>query len=329
MLKPNLPGIDDEEGERVPQGLPPVTDAHVHIFPENIFSAIWAWFDENAWPIRYRLSSSDLIAFLLSHGVSHVVALQYAHKPGIARMLNQHMAETCRKFPGRVTGMAAVLPGEENAGEILREAFAQGLMGMKLHAHVQCFDMNTREMDVLYDVCETEQKPIVMHVGREPKSVAYRCDPYEICSAEKLESVLRNFPRLRICVPHLGFDETGAYRNLIEKYDTLWLDTTMMLADYFPVREPVELNTYRADRVMYGSDFPNIPYAWDRELKRLRNCGLPQEMLGRVIEKSAAAFFRLGSIKKDELVKSRPGRNSREGGSPEGYGKTGFPPPRE
>jgi predicted TIM-barrel fold metal-dependent hydrolase len=300
MLSPNSPGIDDVEGAKVPEGLPLAVDAHVHIFPSNIFSAIWAWFDENAWPIRYRLSSSDVLAYLLSHGESHVIALQYAHKPGISRMLNQHMVESCRDFPGKVTGMAAVFPGEENAEGILKEAFGHGLMGVKLHAHVQCFDMNAKEMDVIYDVCESEQKPMVMHVGREPKSVAYRCDPYEICSAEKLEHVIKNFPKLRICVPHLGFDEIGVYRNLIEKYDTLWLDTTMMLADYFPIHEPVELITYRADRVMYGSDFPNIPYAWDRELKWLRNSGLPQEKLEWILGKSAADFFRLRPIEKSD-----------------------------
>jgi predicted TIM-barrel fold metal-dependent hydrolase len=230
--------------------------------------------------------------------VSRVVALQYAHRPGISRMLNQHMVESCGEFPGRVTGMAAVFPGEEKAGEILKEAFTQGLMGVKLHAHVQCFDMNAEEMDVLYDVCEREQKPMVMHVGREPKSVAYRCDPYEICSAEKLENVLRTFPKLRICVPHLGFDEIFTYKKLIEKYDNLWLDTTMILADYFPLEDAIELKSYRVDRIMYGSDFPNIPYAWDRELKWLRTAGLPRENLEWILAKSAADLFRLGSVKK-------------------------------
>jgi predicted TIM-barrel fold metal-dependent hydrolase len=291
MLKPNLPGIDDVEGERVPEGLPLVVDAHVHIFPGNVFSSIWTWFDENAWRIRYRLSSSAVLAYLLSRGVNHVVALQYAHKPGISRMLNRHMVETCREFPGSVTGMAAVFPGEENAEEILKEAFGDGLMGVKLHAHVQCFDMNAREMDVIYGLCESEHKPMVMHVGREPKSGAYRCDPYEICSAEKLENVLKNFPKLKICVPHLGFDEMVVYRKLIAKYDTLWLDTTMMLADYFPVKGPVELNRYRVDRIMYGSDFPNLPYAWDRELKWLKGSGLPQENLEWILGKSATDFF--------------------------------------
>jgi hypothetical protein len=298
MLKPNLPSIDDVERESVPEGLPVTVDAHVHIFPGSVFSAIWAWFDDNAWPIRYRLSSSAVLEHLLSRGVSHVIALQYAHKPGISRILNQHMVETCREFPGRVTGMAAVFPGEEDAEKVVKEAFGNGLMGVKLHAHVQCFDMNAQEMDVLYDVCQSEQKPMVMHVGREPKSVAYRCDPYEICSAEKLENVLRHFPRLKICVPHLGFDEIGIYRDLIEKYDNLWLDTTMMLADYFPIREAVELNSYRVDRIMYGSDFPNIPYAWDRELKWLKNSGLPQVKLEWILGKSAADFFGLGSADK-------------------------------
>jgi predicted TIM-barrel fold metal-dependent hydrolase len=298
MLSPNSPGIDDVEGQRVPEGLPLTVDAHVHIFPGNVFSAIWAWFDENAWPIRYRLSSSAVLAHLLSRGVSHVVALQYAHKPGISRMLNRYMAETCREFPGRVTGMAAVFPGEEDAGDILKQAFGDGLMGVKLHAHVQCFDMNAQEMDAIYDLCEAEQKPMVMHVGREPKSGAYRCDPYEICSAEKLEKVLQNFPKLKICVPHLGFDETAVYRRLIEKYDTLWLDTTMMLAGYFPIEETIDLTSYRVDRIMYGSDFPNIPYAWDRELKGLRNSGLPQENLEWILKKSAAEFFTLRSVER-------------------------------
>lgn len=291
MLRPKLPAIDDEEGERVPEGLPPIVDAHVHIFPGNIFSAIWAWFDENAWPIRYRMSTSEALGYLLGRGIRRVVALQYAHKPGISSVLNRYMAKKCEEFPGRVTGMAAVFPGEPDGEVILKEAFDHGLKGVKLHAHVQCFDMNGPEMDILYDLCQSRQKPMVMHVGREPKSTAYRCDPYQICSAAKLERVLQAFPKLRICVPHLGIDETAAYRRLVEKYDNLWLDTTMVLSGYFPLKEAVDLENFRADRVMYGSDFPNIPYAWDRELKWLRNSGMPPEDLEWILGKSVAGFF--------------------------------------
>jgi hypothetical protein len=293
MLNSNLKSLNDPEGKSIPEGLPPVVDAHVHIFPDNIFSAIRTWFDENAWDIRYRLTTSEVLGYLLSRGVSRVFALQYAHKPGISRKLNQYMVEKCREFPKKVSGLATVFPGEEDSGQILKEAFDSGLMGVKLHAHVQCFDLDSEEMGVICDLCEAERKPMVMHVGREPKSTAYHCDPYQICSAEKLERVLKNFPGLKICVPHLGFDEISAYRKLIDKYDTLWLDTTMMMADYFPLKGPIELDLFRKDRIMYGSDFPNIPYAWDRELKALKSLGLPPETLEWILKKSAADFFSL------------------------------------
>ena len=293
MLRPNLPSINDSEGATVPDTFPFVVDAHVHIFPHDIFSSIWQWFDDNAWPVRYRFSTSNVLDYLLSRGVGHIIALQYAHKPGISRKLNTYMVKKCREFPGKITGMATVFPGEKDAEKILREAFDSGLEGVKLHAHVQCFDMNACEMEVIYDLCKSEKKPMIMHVGREPKSKAYRCDPHKLCSAEKLELVLKKHPGLKICVPHFGFDEISAYSKLIETYDNLWLDTTMVLTDYFQIDKAIALDRLRLDRIMYGSDFPNIPYAWDRELKWLSASGLSPTDLEWILEKSARNFFNL------------------------------------
>lgn len=112
-----------------------------------------------------------------------------------------------------------------------------------------------------------------------------------LCSVEKLEDVLKAFPGLKICVPHLGFDETASYRKLTEKKDTLWLDTTMVVTDYFQHEDPIDLNRYRPDRVMYGSDFPNIPYAWDRELKALAKCDISLDALEQLSGKNAAELF--------------------------------------
>jgi predicted TIM-barrel fold metal-dependent hydrolase len=295
MLKQNMPSINDQEGSKVPAGLPPLVDAHVHIFPGSIFFAIWKWFDENAWHIRYQMSSSQIFEFLLSRGIKHIIALQYAHKPGIARQLNKYMSEKCREYDNRVTGLATVFPGENNAERLLQEAFDSGLGGLKLHAHVQCFDMNSDHMYRLYDCCRINKKPVVMHVGREPKSTAYSCDPYQLCSAERLEHILKDFPDLKICVPHMGFDEISAYRKMIEKYDNLWMDTTMVITDYFPIEEKIALGHYRSDRIMYGSDFPNIPYAWDRELKELKTADISRDALERISYKNAADFFSIKS----------------------------------
>jgi predicted TIM-barrel fold metal-dependent hydrolase len=148
-------------------------------------------------------------------------------------------------------------------------------------------------MDPLYECCQLNHKPIVIHAGREPKSTAYRCDPYQLCGAKKVERIINDFPDLKICVPHLGFDEISAYRKLVEKYDNLWLDTTMAIAGYFPAEEKISLGGYRPDRIMYGSDFPNIPYEWDRELKILAAASISEGFLERIAYKSAADFFDL------------------------------------
>ncbi len=296
VLQSPLPAIDDAEGDCVPDGFGPVVDAHVHLFPDPMFGAIWEWFSQYGWPVRYRMPVMELLDFLFRRGIDHAVGLIYAHKPGVARDLNRFMAQTCQGYPGRLTGLGTVFPGEADAAAIICEAFEMGLAGIKLHAHVQCFDMNGPEMDVVYNACAAADRPLVMHVGKEPKSPAYPCDPYALCGAENLEPVLKQYPTLKICVPHLGGDEFAAYGRLIKNYDNLWLDTAMVITDYLPMKNRLPLGDMRIDRIMYGSDFPNIPYAWDRELKALENEGLSAEQLRQVLSENAAALFGIERI---------------------------------
>lgn len=263
-----LAALEDPEGDRVPSSAPAVVDGHVHLFPDRLFDAIWRWFDDHGWPVRYRLHARAVVRFLLDRGLDHLVALHYAHKPGMARSLNAFMAALCAEEP-RVTGLATVMPGEPDAETILSEAFAAGLRGVKLHCHVQCFAPDDPRIAPIYEACAQAGLPLVMHAGREPASPAYRCDPHALCAVERVEAVLRQWPTLKLCVPHLGADELAGYARLLERYDTLWLDTTMAVAGYFDAQDPMWMLDVRPDRVLYGTDFPNIPYAWDRELLRL------------------------------------------------------------
>jgi len=287
-----LSALHDEEGDKVAEGSPPVVDAHVHVFPDALFKAVRLWFDNFGWPVRYRLAAPQILDFLLSRGIRHVVALQYSHKPGIARKLNSFMAELCKSRP-HVTGTATIFPGEPDARIILEDAFQSGLKGVKLHAHVQFFDLDSPAMHEIYRVCSDHDQPLVMHVGREPKNpeFPYPVDPYVICVPEKVERVVNFYADLRICVPHLGADNYREYTRMIEQYDNLWLDTTMVFADYLPGNHPPSLASLRADRVMFGTDFPNIPYAWDRELKRIGSVELLAEVQERILCRNAAEFY--------------------------------------
>ena len=67
----------------------------------------------------------------------------------------------------------------------------------------------------------------------------------------------------------------------------------MMLSGFFGGDYLELLERSRPDRVMYGSDFPNLPYAWDRELRAVAASDLSDERIELLTDKVASEFFEL------------------------------------
>lgn len=271
-----LPGptLADPEGEAVPEGLQ-VFDAHVHLFPERVSLALWDWFEAHAWRIRYRLRAEEAVDFLRRRGLWRVTALLYAHRPGLAAALNRFAAELGRVHP-EVVPLGTVMPGEPDAVQVVREALGPlGLRGLKLHCHVQRMGADDPRLWPVYAEAEAAGRPVVIHAGREPSSPAYGVDTRALCGVSQVERVLAAFPRLRLVVPHLGADEFEPYAALLDQHENLWLDTTMAVSGYFSAVFGVDetpalrVAARHPRRLLYGSDFPNLPYAWDRELSVL------------------------------------------------------------
>ena len=91
---------------------------------------------------------------------------------------------------------------------------------------------------------------------------------------DKLEGVLRRHPDLTIVVAHLGAPEYAEFLTLAERYPRVHLDTTMVFTDFFEkvAAFPSDLLPRLVDlpdRVVLGSDFPNIPYAYAHQLEAL------------------------------------------------------------
>lgn len=287
-----LEAMGDEEQRALPSALPPVIDAHVHLFPDRVLAALWSWFERYAWPIRYKLSAPDTASFLFARGVSRIVALHYGHKPGMSRALNTFVAELAKADP-RIVPLGTVLPGEPDALAVIDEIAQLGFAGIKLHCHVQGFAVDAEDSLAVLGACAERGLAVVVHAGREPKSPMYPVDPHDVCDASRIERVLRALPTLRLCVPHLGADEFEAYGRLLTQFDNLYLDTTMTMAGFLTDAAPTHLLSVRPSRVLYGTDFPNLPYAWSRELTRLLALGLDDETLALLLGGAARTLFGL------------------------------------
>jgi len=71
----------------------------------------------------------------------------------------------------------------------------------------------------------------------------------------------------------------------------------MTLADYLPFEDLPDLTGMRGDRLIFGSDFPNLPYAWDRELQRIDRLNLTPERLSKLLHQNATEFYSINAGK--------------------------------
>jgi predicted TIM-barrel fold metal-dependent hydrolase len=92
-------------------------------------------------------------------------------------------------------------------------------------------------------------------------------------------------------VPHLGFDDTERFEQMLAAYPNLYLDTTMVIGGYFERHPDVEILRRWPERILFGTDFPNIPYEWDRELRALRALKLPAADEERILSGNALRLF--------------------------------------
>ena len=267
-----------------------VVDAHVHLHPDRLAEAIRRWFDAHAWDIRYRSGVDEAVRTLLDGGVARMVALPYVHKPGLARPLNDFTFDVSRRHP-EVLPCCTVFPGEDGAEEILEEALCGPFRGVKIHSHVMRVAPDDPRLDPVWRASARFRKPVVIHCGPEPALAGYGVDTRAVSGAARLRRALDRHPDAIVIVPHLGFDDTPLFEEMLASHPNLYLDTTMVIGGYFERGPDVEILRRWPQRILYGTDFPNIPYAWDRELVALKALGLPPRDEEQILSGNALRLF--------------------------------------
>lgn len=253
-------------------GLPGLVDIHTHFLPERMLRRVWAHFDAagplvgRPWPIEYRWDQDRRLARLRQMGVRRFTALTYAHKPGMAADLTDFALALSDREPGCVPS-ATFFP-EDGVRVQVRSALERGARVFKIHAQVGGFDLRDPALDAVWGMLADAAVPVVVHVGSAPVPRA------DFTGPDKLEGVLRRHPDLTIVVAHLGAPEYAEFLTLAERYPRVHLDTTMVFTDFFEqvAAFPSDLLPRLVDlpdRVVLGSDFPNIPYAYAHQLEAL------------------------------------------------------------
>ncbi|MFB6127863.1 MAG: amidohydrolase family protein [Halolamina sp.] len=270
-----------------------VVDAHVHLMPESLMQAIRDALGEAAgWTFDHPTDPAAMTAALEAAGVERFFALPYAHQPGVAEELNAWVCETAATSP-RAVPFATVHAGDDDIGGIVERAVAAGARGLKLQLPVQGFPADDPRLDPAYEVAADRDLPLVVHAGTAPM---FRDDPN--VGVDRFRSFLASYPNLRVCAAHMGAYEVDAFCELARTHDDVFLDTTFAMSavaeeymDFDPGSVADETLAELSASVMYGSDFPNIPYPYEAERAHLLARALPTAVQRDIFSRTARRFL--------------------------------------
>ncbi|MEU9026027.1 amidohydrolase family protein [Streptomyces sp. NPDC048383] len=276
-------------------GLPGLVDVHTHFMPERVLDKVWEYFDAAgpltgvAWPITYRHEEERRIALLREFGVRAFTAMLYPHKPAMAAWLNSWSVDFAARTPDCLH-TATFFPEDGVAGYVTR-ALDAGARVFKAHLQVGGYDPNDDRLEPVWGLLAEAGAPLVIHCGSGPV-------PGKHTGPEPIARLLARHPRLPLIVAHMGMPEYVDFLDLADRYPEVRLDTTMAFTDFsaqfgeFPAGDLGRLADL-GDRILLGTDFPNIPYPYEHQLQALERLGLGDDWLRAVCHDNGARLFRL------------------------------------
>lgn len=266
----------------------PFVDFHVHLFPDRLFDAIRRKFvADYGWNVLHPLYWRESLAYLRERGIGTAVYSNYAHRPGIARGLNDWNLNVLAETPNLYC-FAAFHP-EDGDGLAMAAALLDHprILGFKLQLLVQRFFPDDERLFPLYELVMEKDKRLLFHVGTGPVG-------NEFVGIVPFRRLLARYPGLPAIIAHMGALEYGAFGELLADHPRLYMDTAFSflprLGSMFDLGGDF-LERYR-ERILYGSDFPNILFPREDEIDTLLSLDLSQEFYDAVFRDNGLCLIR-------------------------------------
>lgn len=274
-------------------GLTEIIDIHTHFMPEQVLDKVWGYFDSagplvgRQWPITYRTDEEVRLKTLRAFGVRAFTSLVYPHKPDMAAWLNDWATGFAARTPDCLH--TATFYPEPGAAAYVAQALTAGARIFKVHIQVGQFDPGDPLLTEVWGLVQEAGVPVLIHCGSGPAAGQFT-------GPAPIAALLERFPRLRLIIAHMGAPEYTEFLDIAQAHDGVYLDTTMNFTDFFEAQDPFPPTErgrlrYFSDRILFGSDFPNIPYSYGHALYSLERLELGDDWLRQVCHDNAARIF--------------------------------------
>ncbi|MBQ9774043.1 MAG: amidohydrolase [Clostridia bacterium] len=263
-----------------------VIDAHCHIYPEKIADRAVAGTDAfYGTRAVCRGVAQELLEIGDRVGIDRFVVQSVATTPHQVERINSFIAESVATAPTRFTGLGSAHPDSPDQDAVIEQIKALGLHGIKIHPDIQGFAIDDPRMMRVYELCEEEGLPILMHTGDRR---------YDFSNPNRLLPVLERFPHLVVIGAHFGgwsvWDD--AARALCD-FENLYVDcsSTFPFAGNDLAFCERLIARYGVDRVLFGSDFPM--WSPEAELSTFMQLNLTDAERRMILSENAKKVYKM------------------------------------
>jgi hypothetical protein len=210
---------------------------------------------------------------------------------------NEYVAGLRDKYRDRVLqAWAAVDPvkGEVAVRQATTAIRDLGMLGFHFHPIMGRFAVDERRFYPLWETIDALGVPVMIDVGTTgmgaglPGGLGAKIRHAHPLALDELAA---DFPDLRIVAAHPGWpwvDEMTAVA--LHKGNVFW-ELSGWAPKYFPEALKKDIRGRLQDKIMFGSDYPSIPYA--RLLREWDELGLPEAVMEKVFHTNAERILGL------------------------------------
>ena len=291
------------------------------------FEGLFFWvYEPSFWDVEARIAELDQAGVdlqVLSMGPPMVYWAAPEVGLRLCEILNDEVAAVVARHPTRFLGLAALpLQDTRLALRELERARSLGFAGVQMGSNVHGKPLDHPDLWPLYERIQAEDLPIFVHPINPPGQPAiheYRLDltvgfPFETTLAAArlvFSGVMERFPRLTVCLAHLG----GALPYLQERLDIGWRTRQAIPGNQTRLTRPPSayfqrfyldvvsysdpalvcaLALYGADRLVLGSDAPFAVGDLRRSVEYVRSFSLASEHdKAKILSGNATRLLRL------------------------------------
>lgn len=214
------------------------------------------------------------------------------HHPACYHVPYELVADAVQKYPARFCGLGGVDPTEGMHGvRALEHAVREyGFIGAHTYPHWFELAPDHARYYPFYAKCVELDIPIQMQVGQ---SMIYDAS-YPRRSTGRpitLDAVACDFPELKIVGIHVGIPWADEMIAMAWKHANVYIGCDAHRPSYWPEAFIKYMNSYGQDQVIFGTDFPVLPF--ERTRADFEAIALKPEVKRKVLRDNALRLYKL------------------------------------